>query len=135
MDFAKLNMQPTRDSPGETSALPSPFTSGQVRLLKIAVIGMGLVLLLGFATVIGRIVYLVNSSPSANSAAVRGAERSPLAPWSVTLPKGAVVRHMALSSDRLAIHFESPSGAGIRVIELNRDGEGITLRLAEEEAR
>ena len=100
-----------------------PLTPSQVRLLKIAVIAMGLMILAGLAAVIGRVIYLasgtqkqatrVASVPGVPSLAVgRGASALRLA-----LPPQSVVRHLALSGDRLAVHFESPAGAGIAVLD------------------
>lgn len=104
------------DSPNPDGAAPRPmFTPAQIRALKIAVIGMGVVLLAGFALVIGRIIYLVNSAPSAE-AVQRAAVAA--APAPLALPAGAVVRQIAISGNRLAVHYEAPSGAGLRVLDL-----------------
>jgi hypothetical protein len=107
------------------------YTPSQLRLLKIAVIAMGVILLLGFATVIGRIVWLVNSAPKpALDTALPAA--TPLAPpLPIALPKGATIRHMAVSGSRLAIHYESPEGGAIRIFDLGPGGAAITLPIVE----
>lgn len=99
---------------------PSGIVLGDrhVRMLRLAVIAMGVVLILGFAAVIARIVYLVGrGSDKAPVAAQALAERA-----TVALPAGASVRNLALSGQRLAIHFDAPSGAGIVVIDLATGG-------------
>lgn len=119
-----------------------------MRQLKVAVIAMGVILLLGFAVVIGRIVYLVNSGPrpAATAAAPTGAHGG-AAPASLaqlpqaqagaalSLPKGAVVRQMALSGNRLAVYYEGPDGAGVRIVDLATGGAGLTLPIVPEAER
>jgi len=110
------------------------YTPSQLRALRIAVVVMGIILLLGFATVIGRIVFLLNATPKpeANASGTVPEATAPLrAPAAVELPKGAVVKHLALSGNRLAIHFETPSGAGIRIVDLLSPQGGITLPIVE----
>jgi hypothetical protein len=110
------------------------YTPSQMRLLRIAVIVMGVILLLGFATVIGRIVYLLNTGPRPVGASLPGTAEiaAPLkAPPSIELPAGAVVKHMALSGNRLAIHYETPSGAGIRIIDIAFPQQSVTVPIVE----
>jgi hypothetical protein len=86
----------------------------QVRMLRIAVIAMGVILVLGFITVIARIVYLVNrgsETTTAVSQPVRDAAR-------LALPAGASVRHISLAGQRLAVHYDGPSGSGIVILDL-----------------
>ena len=104
------------ERPSPTAELRPMFTERQLRRLKGAVIVMGVVLILGFGLVIGRIVFLFNrSGPGMPTSAAGAAARPDLA---LPLPTGAVVRQMALAGDRLAIHFEAPEGAGIVIVEL-----------------
>lgn len=96
-----------------------PFSPAQLRILKIAVVVMGVILVLGFAAVIGRIAYLVTrTTKPAASAAIAKDLRLPL-------PEGAAVRSLALSGDRLAVHFETNSGAGVAILDL-LTGEPVT---------
>lgn len=101
------------------SALPTPpmpDTPG-VRALKFAVIGMGVLIVLGVLTVIGRIVYLANQGPrQASTVAVSGAKLA--ASPRLSLPAGAQIRQVSLSGDRMAVHYESASGNGIAVLDL-----------------
>lgn len=91
-----------------------PLDDRQVRLLRVAVIVMGVILICGLIAVIGRIGYLVTRSGAGT--VTSGAPLT--AQITAQLPAGATVRHMALSGDRLALHYDAPSGAGIAVVEL-----------------
>lgn len=111
------------------SAGPKPmFTESQITKLRAAVIIMGVLLLLGFGVVIGRIVYLLNRP--ASPVAVTSQQTSPAVPnalaaakeTALRLPAGAVIRHLSLSGDRLAVHHEGPGGAGIVVIDATTGG-------------
>lgn len=126
--------------PDGPEPIPSMYTPSQLRLLKIAVIAMGVILLVGFSVVIGRIIYLVNVSPppsgAAKGVAAVGAGQpaalaAPLRPAHLALPKGSVVRHIALSGSSLAVHYESPAGAGIQIVDLTTGGPGVTVTLGE----
>ncbi len=89
-----------------------------VRLLKIAVAVMGLMIVVGLAAVVLRIVYLA-ATPKGQSATV-GARVSGAAPPATTrlaMPPGAAIRHLALSGDRLAVHYESPRGSAIAILD------------------
>lgn len=111
-----------------SSDAPKPmFTDSQMRKLKAAVIGMGFILLAGFALVIGRIVYLLNrpsvdSAVDGRTAATATSSASgatTLVPDAqLALPEGAVIRHLSLAGSRMAVHFEAPSGAGIHVFDM-----------------
>ena len=94
------------------------FDDAQMRKLRMAVIGMGALLLLGFATVIGRVVYLLNRTPVDPSSAAAVNPASVPAEIKLALPAGAAVRTLFLSGNRLAVHYDAPSGAGITIIDL-----------------
>lgn len=119
----------------EAAPAPSLFTPAQERQLKFAVIGMGVILLLGFVFVIGRILYLVNTDPKAGAAtAARELTRPLSVPAELPLPKGAVIRHLAVSGGVLAIHYETPAGAAIRLIDLANGGRVSSMPIVEERA-
>ena len=90
-----------------------------------------MILLLGFATVIGRIVWLVNSAPKPATEALTSAPLALASTQPLALPKGAVIRHLAMSGTRLAVHYESPEGRAIRIIELGPAGGAVTLPIVE----
>lgn len=98
-----------------------PFTPRQLRILKIAVVVMGIILVAGFATVIGRIAYLL-----ANGGAGRlPAAHALAAKAHLPLPAGAAVRSLALDGNRLAVHYDTPAGSGIAILDLIT-GEALT---------
>ncbi len=116
--------------PDNTPLPGTVFTPRQVRVLKIAVIVMGILLVGGFAFVLAAIVYQASrlGKPAApvaetvSGAASAAATLSPPAalPEGVELaiPSGATVTTLSLDGDRLAVHLASPAGAEIAVIDL-----------------
>ena len=105
------------ESGGEPGIKPM-FDDDQMRRLKRAVIGMGVVLLLGFALVIGRIVYLLNRTSVDTAIASSTSPATTPADLKLALPAGAIVRNLSLSGNRLAVHYDAPSGGGIAVVDL-----------------
>ena len=99
-----------------------------IRMLRFAVIGMGVVLLAGFAAVIGRIAYIstrpVGTSVTASVDGTSTVARSPAvsntlaAEVRLALPQGAKVRSQSLDGNRLAVHYEAPTGEGILILDL-----------------
>ncbi len=111
------------DQPAGAAPPDALMSPRQMRHLKIAIVVMGALLLAGFATVIGRLVYLLNRPEVSTSAAsAPAASHSTAGPIKdgrqLVLPPGAVIRHMALSGNRLAVHYEAPQGAGIAILDL-----------------
>lgn len=86
----------------------------QIRALRAAVIVMGVLIVMGLVAVIGRIVYLMARSPAQPSHATADLRSEVVA----QLPAGANVRNISLQGDRLAIHYDGTSGAGIIVVDL-----------------
>ncbi len=133
--------EPSTAKPDADAAPRDMFSDSQIRMLKAAVIGMGAILLAGFALVIGRIIYLVNKPPpeadaaaTAPSAIARSID-SPAAsapPVPLALPKGASVRHIALSERHLAVYFDSPTGSGLRLLNLRLGTWSAVIPLVEE---
>ena len=95
------------------------FSPRQVRILKIAVIVMGVLLVGGFAFVLAAIVY--QASRPAQDASLTGARAVPgQGGLSIDLPvpAGAAVSAMSLDGSRLAVHLTGPAGPEIAVIDL-----------------
>ena len=89
--------------------------TGIVRAMKVLVIVLGVLLILGFFTVVARLVYL---AARPGSPAKVAPPAPPGANASLELPTGANVRTVTLSGDRLAVHYDAPSGGGIAVIDI-----------------
>ena len=91
--------------PESSSTVPGTvFTPRQVRMLKIAVIVMGVLLVGGFAFVLAAIVY--QASRPAQDTSVTGAQAVPgQGTLSIDLPilPGAAVSAMSLDGNRLAV--------------------------------
>jgi hypothetical protein len=115
----------TAASEPDNTPLPGTvFSPRQVRVLKVAVIVMGLLLVGGFAFVLAAIVY---QASRAGQGATTGAEAAGTlaSPESaLPIPKDATVGSLALDGDRLAVHLTSPEGGEIAVIDL-RSGKLI----------
>jgi hypothetical protein len=107
--MAVVNESENRPLPGTV------FTPRQVRVLKIAVIVMGLLLVGGFAFVLAAIVY--QASRGEQDRAVSG---TMLGGVEAELPTGkdASVTALSLDGDRLAIHLNSAAGPEIAVVDL-----------------
>jgi hypothetical protein len=103
------------DAPDNSPLPGTVFTPRQVRVLKIAVIVMGLLLVGGFAFVLAAIVY--QASRGGQDAAVSAA---PLGGVAAELPiaKDASVTALSLDGDRLALHLNSAAGPEIVVIDV-----------------
>lgn len=89
-------------------------------MLRVAVIVMGVLIVGGLITVIARIGYLVTrSGPSVQ------VQSEALAPdVRAALPAGAQIRQIALDGNRLAIHYDTPAGSGIAILDV---GSGRSL--------
>ena len=95
------------------------FTPRQVRILKIAVIVMGVLLVGGFAFVLAAIVYQA-SHPAQDA----GGTAAPSVPGQgalsidLSVPAGAAVTAISLDGNRLAVHLNGATGPEIDVIDL-----------------
>lgn len=92
------------------------FTPRQVRMLKWAVIIMGLLLVGGFALVMGAIVYQASNLSESASAPPATSSSEPVR--ALGIPAGMSVTHMALDDNRIALYLSGPSGSEIRIIDL-----------------
>jgi hypothetical protein len=101
------------NEPDNTPLPGTVFTPRQVRVLKIAVIVMGILLVGGFAFVLAAIVYQASKG---------GQSSVPSGPAALAtdlhLPKDASIEALALDGDRLAVHLNSAAGPEIAVIDL-----------------
>ena len=102
-----------------------PDDPPNIRVLRIAVIGMGVALIVGLAAVIARIAYLSTHTPShaitsagSGTAAATASTGQFAAEVRLALPPGAKVRSQSLDGNRLAIHYETTTGEGILILDL-----------------
>ncbi len=102
--------------PDNTPLPGTVFTPRQVRVLKIAVIVMGLLLVGGFAFVLAAIVYQASRGGQATPSAEADARHSTRS--ELPIPKDASVTTLALDGNRLALHLNSPQGGEIVVIDV-----------------
>ncbi len=117
---------------GEPDNTPLPgtvFTPRQVRVLKVAVIVMGLLLVGGFAFVLAAIVYQASrggqdSAVGAGAGASLNGVESELA-----IPKDATVTSLALDGDRLALHLNSAGGPEVVVVDIKTGKVVARIRL------
>jgi hypothetical protein len=101
--------------PDNTPLPGTVFTPRQVRLLKIAVIVMGILLVGGFAFVLAAIVY--QASKGGQSAAGLGALPAGIE-GELPIAKDATITGMSLDGDRLALHLNSGAGSEIVVLDV-----------------
>ena len=113
--------------PDNTPLPGTVFTPRQVRVLKIAVIVMGILLVGGFAFVLAAIVY--QASKGGQSAA--GVRALPAGiETELPIPKDATITALDLDGDRLALHLKSAAGAEIAVVDLKTGKVVARIRLA-----
>jgi hypothetical protein len=100
--------------PDNTPLPGTVFTPRQVRVLKLAVIVMGILLVGGFAFVMAAIVY--QASRGGQSSVAPG-DGEPAAS-ELQIPRDASVSALSLDGDRLALQLQSSAGPEIVVIDL-----------------
>jgi Family of unknown function (DUF6476) len=98
--------------------LPTQFSDAQMRMLKFAVTGMGVLLIAGTIALIARIAYLARSGGASGANAVSGQPQKLAAESRILLPAGAVLKSSTLSGDRLVVAFSDASGDGIIIADL-----------------
>ena len=103
----------------DNSRLPGTvFTPRQVRLLKIAVIVMGILLVGGFALVLATIVYQASRLGEGKEAPVPRQAGMPVIESELVIPPGTTITSLSLDGDRLALHLSSAAGAEIAVVDI-----------------
>ena len=117
------------DQPDNRPLPGTVFTPRQVRVLKIAVIVMGVLLVGGFAFVLAAIVY--QAAKAGQGKAVPAATLDGVVA-EFPIGKDASVTALALDGDRLAIHLNSAAGAEIAVVDLRTGKIVARVRLKPE---
>jgi hypothetical protein len=116
-------MSSKRDQHEEKEPVAAPPAKpGLERALLVTVIVLGVFIVAGLGAVLARIIYLSSAAPAQQEAQGKAEEddASSQLPFEaqLSLPEGAVVRSTSISSNRLAVHYESPNGAGIAIVDL-----------------
>ena len=117
---------------GDTGNAPVPgsvFTPRQVRLLKIAVIVMGVLLVGGFAFVLAAIVYQASHPKQASMGTAASVDAGRAAGIDLPVGKDAALAAMSLDGDRLALDLTSSEGPEIVVIDLGSGTVVARVRL------
>jgi hypothetical protein len=109
--------------PDHTPLPGTVFSPRQVRVLKVAVIVLGILLVGGFAFVLAAIVYQASKGGQTVPSAAADATANPSgggmpALSELPIPKGATVSSVALDGNRLALHLSTPAASEIVVIDL-----------------
>jgi len=110
------------NEPDNTPLPGTVFTPRQVRVLKAAVIVMGILLVGGFAFVLAAIVYQASKGGQSTAGTEAVAAELPI-------PKDATVSTLALDGDRLALHLQSSAGPEIVVVDLKTGKTLARIRL------
>jgi hypothetical protein len=111
-----------------------PLSPVQVRWLQIAIVVMGIMIVLGILGVVARMFYLASNRASQPVRSVAGTGAA-VADARVLLPAGATVKSIALDGDRLVLHFDAPTGAGITIVDVGSGRVVSRLRLEPEPPR
>lgn len=99
-----------------------------VRRMRLLVIVLGVLLVAGLFSLMGRILYLaIRQPPQAASAA--GAP-APTVEHSLNLPAGAAVVSTSLDGGRILVHYTAPEGSGLVVLDLATGRAIARVRLA-----
>ena len=143
------------EAASSAEAYPQPFSPRALFWLKTLVIGMAVLILLGFVGLIVGVARVasqrgVDAQPVAHhagrAATAQGSvgEGAPLPVGSTSgnagipagaandfaLPTGARIANLSLDGDRLAIHYSGPDGDGIAVVDARTGKVLMRLRIA-----
>ena len=116
------------DEPGNIDArAPSPGSKDEAlmrelrlqRNLKILVATLGFLIFAGLGGIAWKMMGLSKERAANAGASTTAAAKPGSSEIALELPKGARVVPTSISGNRLAVHFEGPSGTGIAVIDLD----------------
>ncbi|MGE0626761.1 MAG: hypothetical protein AB7O43_02980 [Hyphomicrobiaceae bacterium] len=108
----------TTTQPPADPGYAGPLSPAHVRLLKIAVVVMGAMIIIGMGVVAWRIIYLASGAARQAQAPAAAAGGPTASAARLALPPGATIRGMTLSGNRLAVHYESAKGPAIAIVEV-----------------
>ena len=109
------------------------FNARQVRILKVVVIVLGLLLLGGFALLVGTIVYQASQLDESEGTGVPGVlTEGRLGELGLKAPAGTSIEGITLDGKRMAVHLSGPNGAEIAVIDVDKGRVIARIRLESE---
>lgn len=103
-------------APSHSANDHGPFTSGQVKALKLAIAIMGLMIVAALLAIVGRVIYLASVKKPAAEPTPTIAELVP--EHVLALPPGSTVKSLSLQGNRLLVHYETSAGHGAAVLDL-----------------
>jgi hypothetical protein len=99
-----------------------PLTSGQVKVLKIAIVVMGVMIIAALLAIVGRVIYLSANKPAATAESrspdIGTVLPAPAPKHDFSLPQGSTVTRMSLEGNRLLVHFSQAGSPRARVYDL-----------------
>ena len=113
---------------GENDSVPGTvFSPRQVRILKVAVIVMGVLLVGGFAFVLAAIVYQASYPAQVKGTTILHGQMQENVELSV--PLGSTVTGLALDGNRLALQLHGSDGPEIIVVDLRSGKVAARIKL------
>lgn len=116
----------TRDPAAQSTAAAASSTGGdeldlrELRLqrnLKIVVAFLGFLILAGLAAVVIRVLQLASSGAKIGATTAAAVPAGVPRDIALELPKDARIVSTSVGGNRLAVHYESPTGTGIVLID------------------
>ena len=89
------------------------------RNLKILVASLGFLIFAGLGGIAWKMMGLAKERATAGGTTTTSTAAPGLSEIALELPKGARVVSTSISGNRLAVHYDGPSGTGIAVIDLD----------------
>jgi hypothetical protein len=111
---------PPRHAPSPSTAAidQGPLSPGGVKVLKIAVVVMAIMIVLGVALVIGRIIYLASTTKPDNAETAIIQELKPR--QTVSLPAGSRLDQASVDGDRLLLRYDRDGITELSIYDLRR---------------
>ncbi|MFP3921451.1 MAG: hypothetical protein ACLFU3_07060 [Dichotomicrobium sp.] len=109
----------------------SVFNPRQVRILKIVVIGLGVLLVIGFGLLVVGLAYQATKIGEERPATDAG-EPAGQAAEQVTLPvpPGAKIERIAADRGRVILHVKGPDGEQVVIVDTGQGNAVTRLKLA-----
>jgi hypothetical protein len=111
------NAPPPPASPTAVQAFPS---ASQLRVLKKAVVIMGVIILLLMAAIVGRIIFISAGKSKQQASTEPGSITlpPPQSNLSLALPAGSIIRSTTLSGNHLSVHHSVGDTDAIAILDL-----------------